>query len=194
MNTSLIIEKSCSFFGHRVISVTEELKQDLRNVIEDLIVNHNVRIFLFGSKSDFNSLCYLIVTELKVKYTFIKRVVYTCRGESCVLESEKKEWEEIYRKLNRKEFLFVYDEEQEHKSKYTAGRASYIERNQAMIDDSEYCIFYYDEDYQPERRKYSRKCVGYYQPKSGTSLAYAYANQKKKVLINTFKDKLFYNN
>ena len=35
----------CSFFGHRKIEITEELKQKLREIIEDLIVNHNVSIF-----------------------------------------------------------------------------------------------------------------------------------------------------
>ena len=41
------------------------------------------------------------------------------------------------------------EEEVEHKTKYTAGKASYIERNFAMIDDSDYCIFYYDNNYKP---------------------------------------------
>lgn len=60
-------------------------------------------------------------------------------------------------------------EEIEYKTKYTSGRVSYVERNQAMINDSDYCIFYYDENYQP---------------KSGTALAYTYAKQKKKQIIN----------
>ncbi|MBQ8443844.1 MAG: hypothetical protein IJX25_00625 [Clostridia bacterium] len=57
-----------------------------------------------------------------------------------------------------------------------------------MIDDSEYCLFYYDEDYQPEKRKSSKRSVLYYQPKSGTRLAYEYAKRKKKKVIN-IKDK-----
>ena len=53
-----------------------------------------------------------------------------------------------------------------------------------MINDSDYCVFYYDENYQPEMSKYSKRSIGYYQPKSGTALAYAYAQQKKKIVIN----------
>lgn len=74
--------------------------------------------------------------------------------------------------------------EVEHKTKYTSGRASYVERNQAMINDSDFCIFYYDENYEPEMRKYPKRSIGFYQPKSGTKLAYDYAKQKRKILIN----------
>ena len=82
--------------------------------------------------------------------------------------------------------LFCVDEEFEHKTKYTSGKASYVERNQAMIDNSDYCIFYYNENYKPQPRKQSKRDITYYQPKSGTGLAYNYAKQKKKEIINIF--------
>ena len=78
------------------------------------------------------------------------------------------------------------DEEFEHKTKYTSGKASYAERNQAMIDNSDYCIFYYNENYKPQPRKQSKRDITYYQPKSGTAFAYKYAKQKKKEIINIF--------
>ena len=179
--------KVCSFFGHRKIETTEELKQKVKEVIEDLIVNHNVLIFLFGSRSDFDYLCHLVVTELREKYPNIIRKCYTCRSETCTLESERAHWEEIYSHFRKEKVtLLGVEEEVEHKTKYTSGRASYVERNQAMINDSNYCVFYYDENYQPEMRKYSKRSIGYYQPKSGTALAYTYAKQKKKIIINVF--------
>ena len=179
--------KICSFFGHRKIEITEELKQKVKEVVEDLIVNHNVNSFLFGSNSDFNDLCHKVVTKLKEKYPNIKRIGYTCRSESCILESERKYWEDKYRKLGNQEIkLLCYEEEVEHKSKYTSGRASYVERNQVMINDSDYCVFYYDENYRPETRKYSKRSIGYYQPKSGTAIAYNYATKNNKVVINLF--------
>lgn len=76
--------------------------------------------------------------------------------------------------------------EYEHKTKYTAGKASYIERNIAMIDDSDFCVFYYDENYTPETR-YFKRSIGYSHHKSGAKLAYNYAKQKKKILINIYK-------
>ncbi len=185
MNSTEIKQNVCSFFGHRNITITEKLKQKVKEVIEHLIVNHNVLTFLFGSRSNFDYLCHLVVTELKEKYPDIKRVAYTCRSETCTLESERQKWEEIYSRLRKREVhLLGVEEEFEHKTKYTSGRASYVERNKAMINDSNYCIIYFDEKYQPEMRKYSKRNIAYYQPKSGTAIAYAYARQKRKILIN----------
>lgn len=178
----------CSFFGHRTIEITEELKQKLKTIIEHLIVNNNVSTFLFGSRSEFNYLCHLIVTELKEKYPNIKRIAYTCRSETCVLERERQKWEGIYSHFEKREVhLLGVEEEFEHNTKYSSGKASYVERNQAMIDDSDYCVFYYDENYEPKARKYSYRSTHYYQPKSGTKLAYNYAKQKRKVVINLFE-------
>ena len=179
------MSKACSFFGHRTIEETPELIQRLKSEIVRLIENEGVTVFLFGSRSDFDYLCHLVVTELKEKYPNIIRKCYTCRSETCTLESERAYWEEIYSHLKKEKVtLLGVEEEVEHKTKYTSGRASYVERNQAMINDSDYCVFYYDENYQPEMRKYSKRSIGYYQPKSGTALAHAYAKQKKKIIIN----------
>lgn len=65
-----------------------------------------------------------------------------------------------------------------------AGRASYVERNQEMINHSKFCVVYYDENYLPPRRKNSRRNLFNYQPKSGTRLAYDYARKKEKFIIN----------
>ena len=60
-----------------------------------------------------------------------------------------------------------------------AGRASYVERNQEMINASDFCVFYYNPSYLPPKRKYSKRDISEYQPKSGTRLAWGYAAQKK---------------
>lgn len=180
-----IKRKTCSFFGHRKIEITEELKNEIKIIIEDLIIKHNVCIFLFGSRSEFNDLCYFIVTKLKDRYSEIKRVVYSCKNETCILESERKKYDKVYNLfLKDKTKLLFFEEEFEYKAKYTSCRASYIERNYAMIDDSDFCVFYYDKSYKPDIKKYSKNSMGYYQPKSGTALAYMYATRKKKTLIN----------
>ena len=61
-----------------------------------------------------------------------------------------------------------------------AGIARYVERNQEMIDGSDYCVFYFDSTYLPRERRYSKNCLTEYQPKSGTWLAFNYACQKKR--------------
>lgn len=177
--------KSCSFFGHRDVEITESLKQKIKNIVENLIITHNVLTFLFGSRSNFDSLCHLVVTELKEQYKDITRISYTCKGEACILENEREKWEKIYSHLHKQEVhLLGVEKECEHKTKYIAGKSSYVQRNYAMINDSDYCIFYYDEKYEPNIRKYSKRNIVCYQPKSGTAIAYAYAKQKKKKLIN----------
>ena len=188
------MEKVCSFFGYRKIKETEDLVQCLRNKIVELIEQYGVKIFLFGSRSDFDELCHRIVTELRVKYPDLQRRAYTCRSETCILENERGKWEKIYSEVkNREVHLLGVEQEVEHKNKWTAGRASYVERNQAMIDDSDYCIFYYNPYYQPPRRKYSKCSFGDYQPKSGTQLALDYAYKRKRAgkelfILNVFEE------
>lgn len=182
--------KSCSFFGHRNVEITEELKSQIKDIIKNLIVNFNVQVFLFGSRSNFDCLCRLAVSELKAEYSNIKRVSYTCKSEACILENQRQEIEKIYERYFGQDVGFmVVEEEIEHKTKQTAGRASYVQRNKSMIDDSDFCVFFYDENYRPQERKYAKNSLVNYQPKSGTALAFEYAKRKKKSIINVFAKK-----
>ena len=178
------IDSVCCFIGHRKIEITGNLVERLKRIIENLVLNNNVYFFAFGSRSEFDSLCYSVVTELKKKYPKIKRVVYTCKHEACVFEEEREEMERISSNVTGKKVkLLSYDEEYNFSAKYSAGKASYVERNYAMIDNSKYCIFYYDVNYKPDIRKSSKNSVYCYQPKSGTKLAYEYAVKKNKTII-----------
>ena len=67
-----------------------------------------------------------------------------------------------------------------------AGRASYVERVQEMINHSKYCVVYYNENYLPTRSRNSRRNLTGYQPKSGTAVAYDYAVKMKKEIVNVF--------
>ena len=57
--------KACSFFGYHDTPKTEELKQKVKESVERLIVEEGVDTFLFGSRSKFDELCHMVVTELK---------------------------------------------------------------------------------------------------------------------------------
>ncbi len=70
-----------------------------------------------------------------------------------------------------------------------ADRVSYVERNQEMINESAFCIVYYDENYAPPRRRNSRRDLTDYQPKSETKVAYDYAVKKKRQIINYLLNK-----
>ena len=152
-------DKTCCFFGHRTINETEELKERLTEIIEKLIVDEKVDTFLFGSKSRFNSLCLELVTEIKEKYPHIKRIY---------VRAEYPDINEQYTNY----LLESYEETYYPEHIIGSGRAAYVERNYEMIDNSHYCIVYYDEPNFPTTRK------------SGTKTALDYAIKKEKQVIN----------
>ena len=151
-------EKTCCFFGHRNIKETEELKLKLVEIIEKLIVDEKVDTFLFGSKSRFNSLCQETVTEMKEKYPHIKRVYV--RAEYPYISEHYKNY-----------LLESYEDTYYPDHIIGSGRAAYVERNYEMIDNSHYCIVYYDEQSAPTTRK------------SGTKIALDYAIKKGKQIL-----------
>lgn len=152
-------EQTCCFIGHRKMNITDELSEKISRTVEDLIRNKGVTTFLFGSKSEFNWLCKQIVTDLKEKYPQIKRVYVRAEFEFI---------SEHYREY----LLELYEDTYFPKTVSGAGRASYIKRNQEMIERSNYCIFYYHETDVPAKRK------------SGTKIAYEYARKRGAHIIN----------
>lgn len=161
------------FFGHRSIAETDELKNKLYEALENLILNENVDTFLFGSKSKFDDLCYKVVTELKEKYPHIKRVYV--RAEYPYIHDDYKSY-----------LLQSFEDTYYPERMINAGRAAYVERNYEMIDNSSFCVVYYDENYAPPRRRNGKRDLLDYQPKSGTKVAYDYATKKGRAIINTF--------
>lgn len=153
---------TCCFFGHRKIVVTDEIISKLNNVIEELIVEKDVAVFLFGSKSEFDELCLSIVSKLKKKYSHIRRIYV--RAEFPYID-------DIYKTY----LLQTYEDTYYPENMINAGKAVYVERNYEMIDSSAFCVIYYDEIYSPPNNKKS---------KSGTRLAYDYAKRKGLTIIN----------
>ena len=185
--------KACSFFGHRDTPQTEELKEKVREVVERLIVEEGVDAFLFGSRSNFDELCHIVVTELKEKYPHIRRIAYLCKHETACLVGTGMDLE---RKLQNIAGLEVRVREFEEIKKSdrvnSAGRAAYVERNQDMINASNYCVFFYCPYKSKVRSKKLTQGVCKYQTISGTALAFLYAIQFKKAgkiqVFNLSKD------
>lgn len=166
------------FIGHRKISVDENFISQLKKRIEQLIVGENFDTFLFGSRSEFNDLCLKIVTELQNAYPKIKRIYVRSAYPYIGKDYEKY-------------LLTFYDKTYIPDKVTNAGKASYVERNQHMIDKSDLCVFYYDETYLPTKKTVSYKHyipLPYSQPNSGTKLAYQYAVFKKKTVLNVFSN------
>lgn len=151
-------ETTCCILGHREIIETKELREQLYYMIEKLIIDKKVDTFLFGSKSQFNSLCYEIVTSIKEKYPHINRVYV--RAEFPQINDNYKSY-----------LLDSYEDTYYPEKLLGAGKAVYVERNCHMIDRSCFCMVYYRDSYSPRCRK------------SGTKLALDYAIKKNKTVI-----------
>ena len=165
--------KTCCFIGHRNTKETPELKEELIKTVLNLIEEHGVREFLFGSKSSFNTLCFETVTEIKEQYPDIK-LGY--------IRSMYEHIDESYEKY----LLEFYDFTYMPSGIERAGKAAYLERNQKMIDKSDFCVFYYDKDYVPKPKK--TKALFARVTNSGTKIAYEYAEKKCKRVINLYKE------
>lgn len=154
----LMKENTCCFIGHRKIEDTLELRTELYDSIERLITDENVDTFLFGSKSRFNDLCHEIVTDIKEKHPHIKRVYV--RAEYPYIDDSYKEY-----------LLKDYEDTYYPNKIIGAGKATYVERNCEMINNSRFCIIYYDELDAPTKRK------------SGTKIALDYAIKHNQEII-----------
>ena len=153
--------KVCSFFGHREIKVTEELIKELKLKIEDLIINEGVDIFYFGGFGMFDELCWKVVTELKLKHHYIKRIF--CLSDPRHFRVNKRP--SNLRNEDYEDFIYLdldFD--------WWYQRIYY--RNVEMINQSDFVIFYVKNT-----------------TNSGAYKAYQYAVKTKKNIVNMFNSK-----
>ncbi len=149
-----------AFIGHRKIKQAETLRVRLADVVTELI-EKGADTFLFGSRGDFNSLCYEIVSQLKEKFPHIRRIYVRAEYD--------------YNEKYTKYFLTSYEETFFPDKVRGAGRLSYVIRNQIIVDMCDVLVTYCDMEYKPSTGT-----------KSGTIQATLYAQQKKKQIINLF--------
>lgn len=169
---------SCCIIGHRKIQDCAQVIAACENELCDLIENKGVSVFNFGAIGEFNDLCYKILTDLKIKYPQIKMVMYSLNNE---IAYTIEEMEEYLSKYNRKNKTFTYkcfdeiiylENINEDKLKY-----AFVLRNKKLIDNSDYCMFYY-------RKNYILPHINGKSRNSGTKIAYEHAiKQKKKIII-----------
>jgi len=149
-----------TFIGHRKIERAEALKEKVAEIVTDLIVNKNADTFLFGSRGDFNKICYDVVTRLKVQYPHVRRVYVRAEYDYADKFTDYL--------LDSYESTFFPDKVR------GAGVLSYVIRNQVMVDMCDIAVVYCDTNYKPEKTK------------SGTAMATQYAQKRKKQIINLF--------
>lgn len=167
------IRTCCCFFGHQKLVITDTLKNTLKMNIEQLITEKQVDSFLFGCNSDFDNLCYQVVTELKGIHSNIKRIY---------IRAKFPDISDSYLT-----YLLQYYEDTYYPPRLIhAGRAVYVERNYELIDKSSHCIIYYNENYVPQCRKNTIQ-----NRKSGTKIAYEYAKKRNIQIINVFESQQY---
>ncbi len=162
------------FIGHRTIENAEEVISSLKETVVELI-KKGVTTFLFGSMSAFDDLSWKVVTQLKEEHPFIKRIY---------VRSTYPYIDKSYEKY----LLESYEETYFPPKIENAGKYSYVERNYEMIDNSTYCVFYYNENYIPTLKSPTKRHILLPSKRnSGTKIAYEYAQKKKKEIINLYK-------
>ena len=148
-------DKICTFFGHRDIELTENLKKSIYNEILKAI-EFGCTIFYFGGYSKYDFLCLDIVNEIKDTFNYKITTVY------CVSQE---------RFLRKKTPYFDrndYDSVIYLTPSFDGWYKSIYFRNLAMIDASSYIIFLVEE-----------------RENSGAYKAYQYAvKQKDKKIVN----------
>lgn len=147
-----------AFLGHRKIENCEKIRSITTAVIAKLI-EQGADTFLFGSRSEFDSLCYEIVSEFKRVNSQIQRVY---------VRAEYKFISDDYTSYLLEKFESTFFP----KEVSNAGRAAYVKRNQVMIDLCDLAVIYYDENYSPANSH------------SGTARAVQYLLKRKKRFIN----------
>lgn len=125
--------KICSFFGHSKIESDHiEIKNKLKEIVTNLIVNENYEEFWFGGFGDFNNLALEVVTELKnTEFPNIQRIY--CAEEP---KWEDKTWKiPIYIKQQHDKIIWL-----DMDYPYFYKRIYF--RNCEMIKHSDLTIFY----------------------------------------------------
>lgn len=163
----------CCFLGHRKCRIIDDVVRRTTNYAEYLINEHDVDTFMFGSRSNYTDMCLSVVTELMERYPYIRRVYV--RAEFPCIDEEY----HLY-------LLKYYDYTYYPNNILNAGKYVYVERNYEMINNSKFCIVYYNEEYRLPKN-YEKDGIMVRHTNSGTKLAYEYARKMKRTIFNAFE-------
>lgn len=124
------VEMVCSFFGHCRGEITDTL-YDITFAEITKAIDLGCRIFLFGAFSEFDDLCYQIVAKIKEEHQKLNLHRVFCVPQERYLR--KRAWY-----FNRAD----YEETKYIVPAFEGWYKAIYFRNCAMIDESDYVIFY----------------------------------------------------
>ena len=153
-------EKICSFFGHRDVNITEQLYANVYTEISKT-VDLGYRTFYFGGYGDFDDLCHKIITNIMDENPELNIKRIYCVAQEKYLRKNVR----YFKRENYEDVIYLTPAfEGWYKSIYF--------RNCAMIDESEFVIFYCE-----------------HKEDSGAYKAYKYAKTKKdKQIVNLWEN------
>lgn len=120
---------TCCFAGHSQISDAEQIKLKLKKEIINLIENHGVTEFYSGGKGNFDVMCAVCASQIKMEYPHIKSYL--------VLSyiPQKVDDYTIY-------FMKHFDDTIYPNLEKVPPRYAILKRNEWMIDNSDFLIAY----------------------------------------------------
>lgn len=151
-------EKICSFFGHRTVDAKENIIELIKTEIYKAI-EFGCTTFFFGGYGEFDDLCYQVLTEV-----IRERPEFNLKRKYCVSQERFLCKKTPY--FNRED----YDDVVYLVPSFDGWYKSIYFRNCAMIDNSDYVVFYAEE----------KKDSGAYK-----ALKYA-KKQKDKIIVNIY--------
>lgn len=149
-----MMEKYCSFFGHRDFSPDKELENKIKSEIINCIENKNIYNFWLGGYGGFDRCCAKYLKEMKEIYPQIKSVLVLAYIQNKMSDYEKEYIEKMF------------DETIYPPLESVPLRFAIPKRNLWIVDNSDYIIFYVDYSW------------------GGASKCLEYASKKQKNFIN----------
>ena len=148
-----------TFFGHRSLYVTDELRNEIFDTIKKIIRQGETVSFYCGGYGDFDTLCARACLAIKKENSFCKTFLVT----PYMTESRQRKIKEI---MHEK----LYDGVIYPPLENTPPKAAIIKRNEWMIREADFIVAYVKNTY------------------GGAYKALQYAQKKKKVIINLAED------
>ena len=145
----------CSFFGHRDVEITKFLYENTKAEILK-IIKLGCKAFYFGGFGDFDELCYRIVTEIKTQKPDLNIERVFCVPQERFLRKNAP----YFKRENYERVIYI-------EPSFDGWYKSIYFRNCAMIDVSDFVVFYAQE----------RENSGAYK-----ALKYAKRNKNKKII------------
>lgn len=125
----------CSFFGHRDFSIDEDMKTRIKSEIKWAIHECDITDFLLGGYGKFDYACTAILREIKTEFPYVRSHLVIA-----YLDKKLTDYDKIYIKENFDSVVYPPIEN-------TPKKFAILKRNEWILDNSEYIIFYVDHSF-----------------------------------------------